>query len=263
MRSGKTVNGVTTGHLWDGTNGEYFDAETGFIYLSARYMDPQTGRFVSEDPVGDGVNWYVYANNDPIKRIDPSGLKSYIYTSRTEYYIEDDWGFWEFLNTDHYYVEINGSRYEANGLETVELYDWDKIETNFLNETLDALIDKANEEYTGIIRILTQSIGGDLDFKLQLDEDTLYLANGVLYNKNEAGNFVWAYFLESHLVSGYASGALAQGGSLAAPFINMNSFPRLDEDWDRRARWAGIEYFYERNEFMWLYTLIYKNKIQY
>ena len=154
MRNEKTVNGVTTGHLWDGTNmvaetsgdavvykyvrgagllytenatdektwyvkdahgdtvqltdgngnivwnyaydafgnqketvnsgtepynpfrytGEYFDAETGFIYLRARYMDPQTGRFISEDPVGDGVNWYVYAAGNPVAFYDPNGL---------------------------------------------------------------------------------------------------------------------------------------------------------------------------------------------
>ena len=54
--------------------GEYFDAETGFIYLRARYMDPQTGRFISEDPAGDGVNWYVYAAGNPVRYYDPSGL---------------------------------------------------------------------------------------------------------------------------------------------------------------------------------------------
>ncbi len=31
-------------------SGEYFDSETGFIYLRNRYYDPGTGRFTSEDP---------------------------------------------------------------------------------------------------------------------------------------------------------------------------------------------------------------------
>ena len=31
-------------------NGEYFDEETGFIYLRNRYYDPNIGRFVTEDP---------------------------------------------------------------------------------------------------------------------------------------------------------------------------------------------------------------------
>lgn len=54
--------------------GEYFDGETGLIYLRARYYDPGLGRFISEDPIRDGLNWYVYCGNNPIRFIDPSGL---------------------------------------------------------------------------------------------------------------------------------------------------------------------------------------------
>ena len=155
MRSGKTVNGVTTTHVWDGMNivyenvsdagnlqnnliakyyrgmgiissdvnnatnyyifnghgdtvalkgsssviagytydafgqeldgvdgvynpfrysGEYADIESGMIYLRARYYDPGLGRFISEDPIKDGVNWYVYCMNNPVNRWDPTGL---------------------------------------------------------------------------------------------------------------------------------------------------------------------------------------------
>ena len=31
-------------------SGEYFDSETGFIYLRNRYYDPSSARFISEDP---------------------------------------------------------------------------------------------------------------------------------------------------------------------------------------------------------------------
>jgi hypothetical protein len=41
--------------------------------MQARYMDPATGRLVSEDPGRDGRNWYCYCNNSPIFRSDPSG----------------------------------------------------------------------------------------------------------------------------------------------------------------------------------------------
>ena len=54
--------------------GEYYDAETGLIYLRARYYDPSIGRFISEDPIKDGTNWYVYCSNNPIAFVDPSGL---------------------------------------------------------------------------------------------------------------------------------------------------------------------------------------------
>ena len=58
--------------------GEYADRETGLLYLRNRYYDPSTGRFITEDPIQDGNNWYVYANNNPVMYIDPWGLESYI-----------------------------------------------------------------------------------------------------------------------------------------------------------------------------------------
>ena len=54
--------------------GEYFDQETGFIYLRARYYSPEIGRFVSEDPARDGLNWYAYCANNPVMFVDPMGL---------------------------------------------------------------------------------------------------------------------------------------------------------------------------------------------
>ena len=55
-------------------SGEYFDSETGTIYLRARYYAPGTGRFTSEDPAKDGANWYVYCYGNPVIYIDVSGL---------------------------------------------------------------------------------------------------------------------------------------------------------------------------------------------
>ena len=37
------------------------------------YYDPYIGRFTQRDPVGDGVNWYIYGMNNPLKFIDPMG----------------------------------------------------------------------------------------------------------------------------------------------------------------------------------------------
>ena len=53
--------------------GEYFDNETGYVYLRARYYAPTLGRFISEDTAKDGYNWYVYCGNDPVNYVDPSG----------------------------------------------------------------------------------------------------------------------------------------------------------------------------------------------
>lgn len=61
---------------------EYIGRETdatGLYYFRARYYNPNTGRFISEDPAGfagSGPNLYEYADDDPIDRNDPSGLCS-------------------------------------------------------------------------------------------------------------------------------------------------------------------------------------------
>lgn len=46
-------------------------------YYRARYYNPATGRFLSEDPLGfwgSGTNFYAYTGNNPISYRDPTGL---------------------------------------------------------------------------------------------------------------------------------------------------------------------------------------------
>ena len=52
------------------------DGESGYKLLGHRYYDPETGRFLSRDKAKDGRNWYAYCENNPLKRIDPTGLSS-------------------------------------------------------------------------------------------------------------------------------------------------------------------------------------------
>ncbi len=198
-----------------------------------------------------------------IDKVFSKEVNNNIYTSKGNSYTEKSKGTIGISKSDYYYAEKDGKRYRANSLETVNYYDWNSIDENFLNGKFLDIIDEANKNPTHILRVLTQSVDGDLDFKLKLDENTLYLINGVLYNKNEAGNFVWAYFLESHKYSGLFSGALAQGGTLLSSLSKMNGTARLDEEWDRSARWAGIRYYYEKNNKLPLYYYLYGNKIKY
>jgi len=72
--------------------GQYYDPETGLHYNYFRYYNPQTGRYITPDPIGlegginlfayvDSVgkppseaNLYTYTGNNPVNYIDPSGL---------------------------------------------------------------------------------------------------------------------------------------------------------------------------------------------
>jgi len=53
-----------------------FDAETNLSLYRARFYDPSSGRFVSEDPLhfaGGDSNFYSYVGNDPVYYADPFG----------------------------------------------------------------------------------------------------------------------------------------------------------------------------------------------
>ncbi|MFC4329515.1 RHS repeat-associated core domain-containing protein [Streptomyces andamanensis] len=60
--------------------GKPADTDTGLTHIGAREYDPSTGRFLSADPVlapddHESLNGYAYANNTPVTKSDPTGLR--------------------------------------------------------------------------------------------------------------------------------------------------------------------------------------------
>ncbi len=55
--------------------GYFFDAETANYLARNRYYSPSLSTWVSRDPVAADINLYRYCVNDPVTRIDPTGLE--------------------------------------------------------------------------------------------------------------------------------------------------------------------------------------------
>jgi RHS repeat-associated protein len=57
-------------------NGQYWDSYSGSYCCEARWYNPSTGRYQSEDPTGfsaGDANLYGYVFNDPVNLVDPTG----------------------------------------------------------------------------------------------------------------------------------------------------------------------------------------------
>jgi RHS repeat-associated protein len=70
----------TNPYRYDGQDGVRYDGETGLYWMSVRAYDPALGRFLSRDPLGRAPLFfadqpYVYAGNNPLINVDPSGQR--------------------------------------------------------------------------------------------------------------------------------------------------------------------------------------------
>lgn len=101
--------------------GYYYDEETSYYYLQSRYYAPKWCRFINSDlPTivksckneQIGLNLFVYCNNDPSEKTDPTGLDSQYSLSLTDF--KSDWAgrkiLWHFLFGKGKKLTINNKR---------------------------------------------------------------------------------------------------------------------------------------------------------
>jgi RHS repeat-associated protein len=74
--TGSTHNPYRFGGAWG-----YITDPSGMLQLGARSYWPEIGRFIQQDPIGDGINWYAYVGSNPVVWVDPYGLEPW-----------NDWG---------------------------------------------------------------------------------------------------------------------------------------------------------------------------
>jgi RHS repeat-associated protein len=79
---GKPYKGDLNSGMNLGYTGKPYDTATGMYNYGYRDYQPEVARFTTIDPIRDGVNWFVYVNNDPVNYIDLWGLEDvyFIYT---------------------------------------------------------------------------------------------------------------------------------------------------------------------------------------
>jgi len=136
--------------------------ETGLQYFGARYYDPSTGKFSTVDSAKDGVNWFVYATNNPLKFIDPDGRKVYAII---------DYKLWkdrvENINFKPRLKRVQGNLYEVKkgsmeGFSTLE----EKIESNknyYIIFTRSMVAEDDRRGYFGSVLLGKYKARSDLD----------------------------------------------------------------------------------------------------
>ena len=234
-----------------------------------RIYNPRIGKFLSTDPLTKNypmLTPYQFASNSPIANIDLDGLESY-YTAdgrilgngpdkgNTEIRIANAYTTTtttvDCITTIHTTV-TDRTIYKANSDKSMlgrnENTAWTGI-TELSNTDLSLLNDFVSGFVVNIRKniehaMLTEANAGPmknpsklLDFKhqiftlLAIPYNNLIAIDGILYNPNEAGNYVWSLVTEK-AGSFLDPNLLGHAGSLADDF-------RLDESWDQKAMNAG------------------------
>ena len=227
--------------------GEYYDDENDLVYLRNRYYDSTTGRFITEDPVKDGLNWYAYANNNPIMYADPNGLLSIlpdgtIHTNKNDnstnvrlLQLKIDYAN---ATSDYERREIAAAAEQLRNVTTeeVKVFAWQSLEDFELTDAtyaiLPAFIENANEalahplDFEWFYNMVNHECPWDVKLKEQWEmefgivfpEETgevwvEFMGEGYILTPEEIGNIMYGF---TGSAAWYPPQVLYAGGGVAA-----------------------------------------------
>ena len=211
-------------------NSKHYDTGTGWYNYGYRDYDSKLGRFTTQDPIRDGMNWYAYCNGDPINSIDENGLETW--RSST-------------LTRDEY----------DNNYQLQRQYSWEQIQQHFADnpngiiyryDTMSYSLGKSNKDFPNMEKPGAELALGLASFsKLAGSKVISWIKNGFksavassamdttlqLTNmaKNENQSFNTNELLNTTVggfVSGFVTGGIASipgGGSPNASIILSNA----------------------------------------
>ncbi len=154
---------------WEADNtlrphGQYYDTEIGMTYLMARYYDSSIRRFITEDPIKDGLNWYAYAGNNPVMFVDPSeyiteeeqqmyengemspGAYSYLMKLTYNYYLAD-------TDEDRRYFSELAEQFRATNYTSTPFSNWNFIISNMASKSSSGTVSKWEHYYRNNLNI--------------------------------------------------------------------------------------------------------------
>ena len=232
-----------------------------------RMHDPRVGRFFAIDPLTKEYPWYTpysFSGNKPIQFIELEGLeealttftyekmkgKSNFKVSSADLIVDNTK-----RRNEVIFMVVDGRKYKANSYETVNGRD----DANRRNGDFTGVVNLTNKDLSAILgygdfvfeifagpdskeqTVLHESNAGPwktktklLDFKNSLydllgtDKDKLVGIDGVLYNANEAGNYLWGMVLEE-------AGVIIDANTIA----EVGTRGRNDEPHEQKAITAG------------------------
>lgn len=90
-------------------------------FMRARYYDPTTGRFLSEDPIWD-VNQFIYAHNNPIVFVDKDGYSAINVALSIKNASETGMVVYSYFKNDASYIDVAESTFSL--LTGISFYDF-------------------------------------------------------------------------------------------------------------------------------------------